>query len=150
MLQVSRSNKGYTLIEVMVALVVFSFVAIIFATSVPLAIRSSAVNEQYAQAISLCQHKIDQMRAVGYGRLNYDELADASIIDDAQNTQPYTFAQVDEISKYLPCATATITIAPPSGTSNQLLATVTITWKNNTYNSKTSSMSLRALIANVE
>lgn len=132
----------------MISLGVFSLLIVIFATSVPLAKKSSQVNGQYAQAISLCQHKIDQMRAVGYGRITYTELSDAGIVDDSPSTLPFSFVGVDDVESYLPQPTATVNVQY-NGT-DKVTVTATITWKNTTYESKTSTVSLSAIITNVE
>lgn len=142
------SKRGFTLIEVVVALTVFSFLMVIFATAVPLAERTGYMNGQYAQAISLCQHKIDQMRAVGYGRINYTELSDAGIIDDAPTNLPYSFVGVDEVANYLPQPTATINIQ--NVTTDEIKVTVTITWKVASHLSKTSTVAVSAIVTNVE
>ncbi|MEN6372340.1 MAG: type II secretion system protein [Armatimonadota bacterium] len=142
------NNRGFTLIEVMISLGIFSLLIIIFATSVPLARKSSQVNGQYAQAISLCQHKIDQMRAVGYGRINYTELSDAEIIDESPSASPFSFAGVDNVDQYLPQPTATVNVHSMS--TDKIIVTVTVTWKNATHESKTSTASLSAIITNVE
>ena len=142
------AKRGFTLIEVVVAMVVFAFVVIVFSSSIIIARKSSNLNGQYAQAISLCQHKIDQMRAVGFGRLNYTELSDAEIIDTTPTSAPFQFATVDQVTDYLNSPTTTIALSNPS--AKETLVTVTISWKPNTYESRVSTTSLSAIIVNVE
>jgi prepilin-type N-terminal cleavage/methylation domain-containing protein len=146
----ARSRLGFTLIEVMLALAVFALLTVIFATSVVLAKKSANMNGQYAQAISLCQHKIDQLRAVGYGRINYTELNDSGIVDDNSNTglSSYSFMVSDGVTDYLPSATATVSWTNPATDVTQVTATVN--WKTTSYESKPSSVSISALITNVE
>ncbi len=84
-------GRGSTFIEVMIMLMVLTCLVIVFSGSVLMAKRSSKINGQYAQASSLCQHKIDQLRALGYGRLTYSELSDAEVIDATPASQPYGF-----------------------------------------------------------
>jgi len=93
----NHSNKGFTLVEVMISLITFAVLTVIFGATVPLAKKTAHMNGQYAQALSLCQHKIDQLRAVGYGRINYTELSDAGIIDDSPTTSPFSFNEVDQV-----------------------------------------------------
>ena len=88
----TSNNKGFTLIEVMISVMIFALLMVLYATCIPVAKKASVMNGQFAQAISLCQHKIDQMRAVGYGRLDYSDLNDAEIIDDSPTSSPYSFA----------------------------------------------------------
>ena len=142
------SKRGFTLVEVVVSITVFSFLMLVFSTSVILAEKTSHMNGQYAQAISLCQHKIDQMRAVGYGRINYTELSYAGIIDDAPENLQYSFVGVDEVANYLPNPTARINIQ--SIGTDKIKVTVTIKWKVASHESKTSSTSLSAIVTNVE
>lgn len=144
----NHSNKGFTLVEVMISLITFAVLTIIFGAAVPLAKKTAHMNGQYAQAISLCQHKIDQLRAVGYGRINYTELSDAGIIDDIPTTSPFSFNEVDQVEDYLPQPTATLNVE--SLGPNQLKVTAVITWRTTTYSTKTSTASLTAIITNVE
>ena len=145
----TTSCRGFTLIEVLVALTVVVALTTIFTATVPAARKAASVNGQYSQAISLCQHKIDQMRAVGYGRINYDEL-EPLYIDDSRTTPPYNFAEVDQVADYLHDPTATLDVDSIPGRPNEVLVTATITWGTTTHESKRSSMSLSAVIANVE
>jgi len=133
----------------MIALMVFVVLMLIFASCIPVARKAASANGQYSQAISLCQHKIDQLRAVGYGRADdYNELSDAGIIDDAPSTRPYSFSGVDEVSTYLPNATTSLQI--DDSVADQLKITVTITWKTTTFETKSSTATLSAMITNVE
>ncbi len=142
------NNKGFTLVEVMISLITFAVLTLIFAATVPLAKKTAHMNGQYAQAISLCQHKIDQLRAVGYGRITYTELSDAGIIDDSPTTPPFSFNEVDQVEEYLPQPNATLNVE--SIGPNQLRIIASITWKTTTHNTKTSTASLTAIITNVE
>ena len=145
-------RKGFTLVEVAASLLAFSIVVVIFASSVIMSERTAHVNGQYAQAISLCQHKIDQLRAVGFGRLNYDELTDATeIVDSSPTTSPYSFVDVDDVAEYLPNPTATLIIETPyNGDENKAKVTATITWRSAAHESKTNTFTLVGIITNVE
>lgn len=145
----AKSVGGFTLIEVMIAIMVFSLLMVIFAMSIPLSEKAALTNGQYAQAISLCQHKIDQMRAVGYGRLNYTDLNTADIVDDTPTSSPFQFAVQDSVSSYLISPTTSITVSNYL-TGKIMLVTVTITWKATSYETRTCTMTLSALIANTE
>lgn len=143
-----RSARGFTLVELMVAMMAMAAMVVIFAASMVLAEKTAHVNGQYAQAISLCQHKIDQLRAVGYGRLNYTELDDAGIIDGTPTSSPFRFTTVDDVAVYLPEATSSLAIQ--SAGTNVMRATVTLTWRKARHQTQTSTVSLSALISNVE
>ena len=120
-----------------------------FAACMPAAKKASQMNGHYAQAISLCQHKIDNMRAVGFGQLTYANLLAAHIIGPSPTVPPYSFHSDDSISSYLIAPTATINVENTTNV-NVKKVTVTITWKTTNHESKTSSMKLRALISNAE
>lgn len=143
--------EGFTIIEVMISILVLTALTLIFVSCVPVARKTAKMNGQYSQAISLCQHKIDQLRAVGYGRLTFAELDDPeNIIDSSPTSSPYSFVVVDDVAAYLPNPTATVTIEPVSGRADEMLITARVTWRNAEHEAKTSSASLSAIIANVE
>jgi prepilin-type N-terminal cleavage/methylation domain-containing protein len=148
MKRLKTKRGGFTLIEVVISLAVFTMVILVFAVSMPMAEKSADMNGQYAQAISLCQHKIDQLRSVGYGRITYDELSDAGIIDTSPSSGLYfSFTGVDNISTYLQNPDARIYITNVS--TGIVEVTVTITWKKSSYETKTSTLTVKALITNV-
>ena len=134
--------------EVMIALFVFALVTVIFASSLIVSKAACGMNGQYAQAISLGQHKIDQLRAIGYGRLTYTEMDDAQIVDPTPTSSPYSFVLVDEVANYLPNPTATLTIASHPTDTRVKAITVTITWRASPRRASNSSLILRAYIAN--
>lgn len=151
---IGSHRRGFTLVEVMIALFVFALVMVLFAMSLVMAKQASKLNGQYAQALSLAQHKIDQLRAVGYGRLVYTELDDPqNIIDAVPTTSPYSFVGVDEVANYLPNPTATLAITDATGSydsSRVKLVTVTITWSASPTRASRSTLVQRAYIANTE
>lgn len=141
----TKRTAGFTLLEIVMALFVMGTIALIFAGVVPTASKMAHMNGQYAQAASLCQHKIDQMRAFGFGRLTYAEL-NGFIIDSTPSTAPYSFKQIDEVALFLPDPTATINVEAVPGETHALKVTATITWKTARHQTHTSTMSVSALI----
>jgi len=147
--------RGFTLIEVMMALFIFALVSVMFGTALWLSKTACGMNGQYAQAISLCQHKMDKMRAMGYGRLVYAELVDAEIIDTSPSTSPYTFLSTpDNVRNCLPNVTAaTIRIEQAANSYDSTRVrkvTVTITWKSNPKRAAASTVSAVGYIANAD
>jgi prepilin-type N-terminal cleavage/methylation domain-containing protein len=146
-----RGRPGYSLIEVIVAMTLFSLATLVFAALFPAAARTSRMNNQYAQAVSLAQHKIDQMRAVGYGRLDYTDLLAASIIDATPNASPFRFDQqsatdsTDDLSNFFPSDTSSITIADEATDLKRV--TVTLNWTGDGSKQTAGSVTLVALIA---
>lgn len=147
---IAFSRSGFTLVEVVVALFVFTLLMLVFSGTISVSMSASRMNGQYAQATSLCQHKIDQLRATGFGRINYTDLRSAGIIDASPATQPFSFVTDDGVANILPNATATITTSFLDTAKQILKVTVTISWKNASLDSKTKTMSLNAIITNVE
>lgn len=143
--RVRRSHSGFTLIETMLALMIFSVLVLLFATAIPVAHRASHVNGQYAQAISIAQHKIDEIRATRAGRLSYDELSPL-IVDETPATSPYSFVNIDNVGDYLANPTATIAVDDKTYT-DMTKVTVKITWNPTPYSSKRSELTLVAWVS---
>lgn len=154
-----RPRRGSSLVEVVIALFVFGLLAVLFAGSLMVSNAATGINGQYAQALSLCQHKLDQLRAVGYGRLNFIELNDAGIIDATPTTSPYCFSVQDGVDDILqlkdnkghfssPTTSVSITDLPSD--SRVKVVTVTVKWKSASHKLKNSSASLVGYIANTE
>lgn len=140
-----RKKSGYTLIEVIVALGLVATGSLAFGAMVPMAAKSARMNANYQQAVSLIQHKIDQCRAVGWGRLTYTELQAAGIIDATPTTSPYRFSTVDTLTNIYPSATGTLQVADLSSTVRQV--TVTITWSGSPVRQGNGSLTAVAQIA---
>jgi prepilin-type N-terminal cleavage/methylation domain-containing protein len=145
------ARPGYSLVEVIVAMTLFSLATLVFAALFPAAAKTSKMNNLYAQAVSLAQHKVDQMRAVGYGRLNYTDLLAAGIIDATPNASPFRFDQqsaadsADDLSNFFPSDTSSITIADEATDLKRV--TVTLNWTGINEKSQSGSVTLVALIA---
>lgn len=122
----SRQRRGYTLIEVAVAVFLMAMAVLTFSALYPTAAKSSRMSGNYAQATSAVQHKIDQLRAVGYGRLTYTELRSAGVIDASPTSVPFRFEAVDDLAQDLPTPVGTIALADAS--TDVIAATVRLQW----------------------
>lgn len=156
-----QGSGGFTLIEVMLCMILFAAAAMIFATTLPMAAKTADLNGQYAQAIAICQHKIDELRQIGYGRLTYaemilpDPVTGYGLIDSAKTTSPYTFTGVDLLAtRYpkLPGAKGTIAVSQVTPFTGALAreVTVTVSWTPVTYKSRTCTVSLVSRIMQSE
>lgn len=151
-----RRRSGFTLVEVALAMVVFTMMTLMFAAVFPMAVRGAQFSGNHTQGTMLTQHKMDQLRTAGYNRLvDSAKLADMGIIDNPQpagypivgsGATTYSFTNVDALINdgthrgyYPPGSMGTVTIsdyatsAAPSGTSGipaKTLAyvTVAISW----------------------
>jgi len=137
-----KNQQGFSLAEVVFALIIFLMMTMVFAAVFPIIIRSAHYSNDYAQASLLAQHKIDQLRSAGIDNLNYTALVGLGVIDqNVEATGPsYTFTGVDNLDSFFPNSpetNGTITLVdystlsnvhnpPPAG--NVYMATVTITW----------------------
>jgi len=154
--QISRRTKqrGFSLVELAIALFVFAMMTLIFAAAFPIATRGAHVGANYAQATLLAQHKIDQARAAGFDRLDWTNLTTLKIVDTATapvanpagfpaGSTQYSFTDVDDLvddaqgdKGYFPAgSTGTMTVGPISGAGWTVPAaakakqiTVTISW----------------------
>lgn len=157
---------GMTLLEVMIALFVISVMVLIFTASVTVAKRAAYQNGLYCQAISIAQHKIDQLRAHHYGGVwdaiangaNFTELNDGGIIADTPTTLRFALPNGTNHSEgyndfadtdlYDP--SGTINIAPVAGTTETVQVTVAVRWKSTPYSTKDSTLTVTGYITNAE
>ena len=150
----AHRRRGFTLVEVMMSMMVFTMMILIFAAVFPFALRTAEFSNNYSQAALLAQHKIDELQTAGYSRLDYTSLNGLGIIDASPNTSPYSFTTVDNLAGggnnhgYFPVgSTGTVTIVDyhtlnssvPAGKMDYV--TINITWTSYTGNVGTYSAS---------
>ena len=107
-----KGRGGFSAIEVAVGGLLLGAAILLFGALYPISLLNSEMSGQYTQATGIVQHKADQMRLLGYGRLTYDELQTAGIIDASANASPYHFTQVDALSSVLVNPSGTISVEP--------------------------------------
>jgi hypothetical protein len=139
-------RRGTSLLEVALGALVMAGGILIFAAFYPTAARCSRMSGSYSQAISEVQHKIDQLRAIGYGRLNYSEMTAAGIIDPTPTSSPYRFEKVDDLKQVLWDPIGTIQITPAG--ANLAQATITLSWRRTAGSSERSTHAVTILITN--
>jgi hypothetical protein len=140
-----HKRAGLSFIEVFFAIFMVVTAALMFSGLVPLAVKSEKMMGSYQQATSILQHKIDQLRGVGWGRLTFAELSDAGIIDATPTASPYSFKTVDNLNSYYRSATGTITVTDFSTTIRQV--TVTLVWTGSNARQGNGTLTVTALIA---
>lgn len=140
-----RSKGGYSLLEVVISIFLISAAAVMFSGMMPTASKSGKMVGNHQQASSLVQHKVDQLRAVGYGRLTYTELKNAGIIDTNPNVAPFSFTQVDSLASIYPNPTGTIEVSDPS--PNIRSVTVNLRWTGSAFRQGNGNVAVTALIA---
>ena len=110
-----RSQRAFTLVEVVLSLIVLGMMIIVVAACCPMILRQSSSSNYYAEAAMIAEHKIDQIRAVGFSTATIGQgtgtwigaagqdvsyaanlIAD-DIIDPGQTAGPYTFTTIDNL-----------------------------------------------------
>jgi type II secretory pathway pseudopilin PulG len=140
-----KKIRGTTLLEVVFALFLVAGGAIMFAAVVPTSSKTGKMVGNYQQASSLIQHKLDQVRAVGFGRLDYEELRDAGIIDPEPDEQPFRFDEVDDLDSIYPGPKGTIEVFDESATLKRVV--VTLEWEGSAFRQGNGSFSVEAYVA---
>lgn len=140
-----NKRSGFSLVEAAIAMMIVAAAAGVFFALMPMSFKTGKMVGSYQQASSLLQHKVDQMRGVGYGRLTYAELKDAGIIDASPSTAPYSFKTVDGLTSLYSVPTATIQISDYSASIKRV--TVTLIWSGSSMQQGRGDMTVTALIA---
>jgi type II secretory pathway pseudopilin PulG len=141
----AKLKSGFMLVEALVAIFIIAGTAVVLLALLPSATKTGKLVGNYQQASSLIQHKVDQMRGVGHGRLTYIELSDAGIIDTTPTAQPFSFRTVDGLNSIFPGATGTIAISDDSPTLRR--AVVTLEWTGSARRQGNGNMTITVLIA---
>jgi hypothetical protein len=91
-------RRGFSLLDAAGGMFILGWVVLIFVAAYPSSHRAARAVADETQVISIAQHKIDQLRAVGFGRLTYTELKNAGIIQSSPTTAPYRFETADSLT----------------------------------------------------
>ena len=125
-------KRGFTLVEVGLATAVLLMMALLFGAAVPSILRGPQFSNNYTQAGELAQHKMDQLRAVGYNALAQPtQLEGLGTINGVNADGTYDFTTADNLSSFFPAgSTGTVTLTPdPNAPTNAVMdVTVSITW----------------------
>ena len=173
MLPIRQTLAGFTFVEAVLCLMIMLAASLLFSATFPLALRSAAMSNNYAQAKFLADHKIDELRAAGWSNVvqtnkftgapgitdvaNTAQLEGLSDIDASPGTGPaWTFTTIDNLPSYFGSGCAgTVTIVPDTvetycragSTSCELVdVTVKISWSSGLRNS--GSYQAYAIISN--
>jgi hypothetical protein len=121
-----RRKLGFTIIEVAVAMFALLGGSLMFTALVTMAAKSGKMVGNHQQAVSIVQHKVDQLRAVGYGRLNHEELSEAGIVDPSPTSLPFEFDLVDQLDTFFPNPVGTVQVEEVGPTTRRVI--VTLRW----------------------
>lgn len=140
----SFKRRAFTLVEVMVSIFLVGAAASIFYAIVPMAAKTGRMVSTYQQASSVVQHKVDQVRGVGYGRLTYTELRAAGVIDATPDQPPYRFTAVDSLATMYPNPVGTMNVTDYNDRVRQV--TVNLTWTGGPNRPSNGSLSVSVLV----
>ncbi len=129
-------QRGFTLMEVAFGMVVALMMITVFAAVFPLAVSSSKFTNNYAQASTLVQHKIDQLHQASWAGITDDSTGAAKIqtnlngmVDSGSCSSSFpvtcTFTDIDNLvnnngnTGYFPAgSTGTIQISPDTSSAS--------------------------------
>lgn len=138
-----RGRRGTSLIDIVTGTMILAGGVLSFAALYPTAAQSSRLSTDYSQAMATVQHKVDQLRSIGWGRLNFSEMRAAGIIDASPTSGSFRYEASDGVSSYLKSPVGTITFSDIS--TGLTRATVTLTWKSGI--TRTSTHEVQVIIA---
>ena len=141
-----RRTRGFSLIEVVVSMLLLAVAVLVFVALYPSASKSSRMTSRYTQALGVVQHKVDQLRAFGYGRLNFTDLRQVLSIDATPTTCPYRFDGVDQVSSVLPGAVGTITVTDVGANLREVV--VAVSWGGSGIRAAEGSHAVTLLVPN--
>ena len=76
----------------MLAFFVFFMILVLFGATFPVATRAGHVGSNYSQATFIAQHKIDQLRDIGFAKTDGNSLAGQGLIDISSGGVPIVVA----------------------------------------------------------
>ena len=139
-----KKRSGFSLIEVMIAVMVLSFTVSVFGAMFTSGHRLRSKSENMTRATTLAQQKVEQVRALAYSSLDYAGLHTVNVIDSTATTSPYSFTTVDGLAGKLPQGAGTLTLT--SVATDLTRIDVTVTWAGLIQNGNT--VTVTTLVAN--
>lgn len=126
-----KQRRGFTLVELMFAALIFALMVLGCAAAFPTALKAGHTGNNYGQATLIAQHKIDQCREQGYSAIYPGSgtvsarLSSLKIVDNGGEANPagypagsvsYTFTGVDNLanSNFPPGTVGTLIVGPPN------------------------------------
>ena len=134
----SRSQGGFTLIEILFAIFLVTICALIVSATMPVANVSRAKASDLDKAMGLAQKQLEAIRGLGFPNLNAIQLANNGLIDNtkpvAANTYSFTnsdSANLDNPSLVLAKGSGTVKIEQLNMNLDRV--TITVNWYDPKY-----------------
>lgn len=144
-------QSGFTLIEVLIAVVVLAVGLIAMARFQATVLQGSALARERSEAVALAEQKIEQLRnyrdlANSSTVLDYVDIAAACATTGTLETAVYSNSSGSGNTVY--SRTCTSTAAVTSGTYSYTPITVTVTWSRPGGSTADTTVTLRSIITN--
>ncbi len=145
-----RRRSGFSLMEVVLSIFLLGVVAVVFGALYPVAERLSGGAKYRATALMLAERRMEAVKLLGYGNLNYDGLRAYGLIDAQPNTSPFSFTNTDNTrnespARMLPQGTGQIVIEDTEWDVRRVV--VRVSWMDR--NGRQQTVELRTLVTNL-
>lgn len=96
-----RRQGGFSIVETMLALIIFTLMTMMVAAVLPTAARSSRMGNDYSQAVTVVLHKINQLQETGYSRMTGPQLGQSGLdVVDGTPSSPASNANGDQSASF--------------------------------------------------
>jgi prepilin-type N-terminal cleavage/methylation domain-containing protein len=135
MISMPRTQRAFTLTEVLFALFLVTITALIMASALPMGHHSRQRADRRIRAAELAQRELEEMRNVGYPNLTPAQLYASGLLDStghATNGYPFTnvhSAQGDAVANVLPSGQAWAEVTQIGLDTRSLI--ITVQWNEN-------------------
>ncbi|HOK54820.1 MAG TPA: hypothetical protein PKV43_10170 [Armatimonadota bacterium] len=122
-----HNRHGVGLVDAMISVFLLTLAGILFGAAFPIGFSAARQARETKLAVGFAQQKLEQVKALGYESLSYENLK-VYTIDETPSTSPYSFTSVDNLTSSLgESATGELTIADYAAGVKR--AEVVITWQ---------------------
>jgi len=108
-----KSRVGFSLLEVMIALAIFSIVALALAQYQSYLVKKRVVSRRYTQAVNYAEQKVEELRNAGYSAISAGTTTESSVSGDTN------FRRITTVAAYTYYKTITVEVEwkTPEGTT---------------------------------
>jgi type II secretory pathway pseudopilin PulG len=92
-----RKNRGFTIIDSMIGVMVLIIGALSFTAALPVVSRSQKVADEQSKAVQIAQWQIEQVRQAGFLNLTFERLYPLGLVDDWNGEGPMTFTTAPNV-----------------------------------------------------